>query len=197
MRNLQEQVKKAFCCQNLFWPFTVWINCSSNLKNFANSWPSVSNFKSFSQSLEQFFLTVGQNKIPLYKLLVCRLENEKKKHAHNFPFLNKKFLFRYLIHKIFLKLYPNCRICNPSQQLFDDLFVPFLPEFYFTFCKYILSFLCAPRFYSLYRASHKEYEKRRLYSSKSFIFVKKFTSLEKNLLSPDLTLQLNLAIVNG
>ena len=35
---------------------------------FANSRPSVSNFKIFSQSLEQFFLTVGQinfgNKIP-------------------------------------------------------------------------------------------------------------------------------------
>ena len=40
MRNLQEQVKKAFCYQKLFWPFTVWINCSSDLKNFANSWPS-------------------------------------------------------------------------------------------------------------------------------------------------------------
>ena len=32
MRNLQEQVKKAFCYQKLFWPFTVWINCSSDLK---------------------------------------------------------------------------------------------------------------------------------------------------------------------
>ena len=43
--------------------FTVWRNCSrDNLKNFANSWPSASNFKSFSRSLEQFFLTVGQNK---------------------------------------------------------------------------------------------------------------------------------------
>ena len=29
------------------------------LKNFANSRPSALNFKSFSQSLEQFFLTVG------------------------------------------------------------------------------------------------------------------------------------------
>ena len=45
LRNLQEQVKKAFCYQNLFWPFTVWINCSSDLKNFANSQP-------FSQSQE-------------------------------------------------------------------------------------------------------------------------------------------------
>ena len=44
MRNLQEQVKKAFCYQKLFWPFTVWINCSSDLKNFANS-----------RSLEHFF----------------------------------------------------------------------------------------------------------------------------------------------
>ena len=72
MRNLQEQVKKAFCYQKLFWPFTVWINCSSDLKNFANSRPSASNFKSFSRSLEQFFLTVGQNnfgnKIPFFTL---------------------------------------------------------------------------------------------------------------------------------
>ena len=70
MRNLQEQVKKAFCYQKLFWPFTVWINCSSDLKKFANSWPSASNFKCFSRSLEQVFLTVGQNnfgnKIPRY-----------------------------------------------------------------------------------------------------------------------------------
>ena len=46
--------------QKLFWPFTVRINCSSDLKNFANSWPSPSNFKTFSWLLEQFFLTVGQ-----------------------------------------------------------------------------------------------------------------------------------------
>ena len=32
IRNLQEQVKKEFCCQILFWSFTVWINCSSDLK---------------------------------------------------------------------------------------------------------------------------------------------------------------------
>ena len=30
MRNLQEQVKKAFCCQKLFWPFTVRTNCTSD-----------------------------------------------------------------------------------------------------------------------------------------------------------------------
>ena len=44
----------------------------SDLKNFANSLPSASNFKSFSRSLEQFFLTVGQNnfgnKIPFLKV---------------------------------------------------------------------------------------------------------------------------------
>ena len=47
--------------QKLFWPFPVWINCPSDLKNFANSCPSASNCKSFSRSLEQFFLTIGQN----------------------------------------------------------------------------------------------------------------------------------------
>jgi hypothetical protein len=57
MRNLQEQVKKAFCNQKLFWPFIVWINCSSDLKKFANSQPSASNFKSVSRSIEQFFLS--------------------------------------------------------------------------------------------------------------------------------------------
>ena len=48
LRNLQEQVKKAFCYQKLFWPFTVWINCTSDLKNSAKSQPSASNFKSCS-----------------------------------------------------------------------------------------------------------------------------------------------------
>ena len=40
--------------------FTVWINCSSDLKTFENSRLKAENFKSFSQSIEQFFLTVGQ-----------------------------------------------------------------------------------------------------------------------------------------
>ena len=47
IRNLQEQVKKAFCYQKLFWLFTVLINCSSDLKSFENYRPSASNFKSF------------------------------------------------------------------------------------------------------------------------------------------------------
>ena len=67
MRNLQEHVKKAFCYQKLFWPFTVWINCSSDLKNFCKF--SASNFKSFSWSLEQFFVTVGQNNFGIKKFL--------------------------------------------------------------------------------------------------------------------------------
>ena len=68
--NLQEQVKKQSVAKNcsdlsLF----EYINCSSDLKKILNSRPSASNFKSFSRSLEQFFLTVGQNnfgnKIPI------------------------------------------------------------------------------------------------------------------------------------
>ena len=56
--------------QKLFWPFTVRINHFGDLKVFSNSWPSTSNFKNVSQTLQQFFLTVGQNnfcnKIPSF-----------------------------------------------------------------------------------------------------------------------------------
>ena len=69
LRNLQE-VKKAFSYQKLFWPFTFWINFSSDLKIFENSQPSALKFKGFSRSLEQFFRKVGQNnfvnKIPFF-----------------------------------------------------------------------------------------------------------------------------------
>ena len=53
--------KHSMYYPKLFWPFTVPINCSSDLKKFAISQPSASNFKSLSWSLEHFFLTVGQN----------------------------------------------------------------------------------------------------------------------------------------
>ena len=76
LRNLQE-----FCYQKLFWPFTIWINCSSHLKHFANSRPSASSLKSFSWSIEQFFLTVGQNnfgnKIP-FLIFVASSKNRIK-----------------------------------------------------------------------------------------------------------------------
>ena len=89
LRNLQEQVKKAFCYQKLFWPFTVWINCSSDLKNFANSRPSCSNFKSFSRSLEQFFLTVGQNNFGNKIPFLCG----KKRKLLQFFFFFLSFFF--------------------------------------------------------------------------------------------------------
>ena len=54
LRNLQNKLKIL-----LPKTFTVWTNCSSDLKIFANSQPSASNFKKNSRSLEQFFLTVG------------------------------------------------------------------------------------------------------------------------------------------
>ena len=89
MRNLQEQVKKAYCNQKFFWPFTAWINCSSDFQILGLK---VSNFKSFSQSLEQFFLTVGQNnfgnKIPFKRV----------KHKYilwNFTFQSINLLFYF------------------------------------------------------------------------------------------------------
>ena len=55
------------------------INYFSYLKKISNSQPSAANFKSFSLSLEQIFLTVGQNnygnKIPFIVRAVGRSEN--------------------------------------------------------------------------------------------------------------------------
>ena len=39
----------------------MFLNPNLSFPNFSNSRPSASNFKSFSRSLEQFLLTVGQN----------------------------------------------------------------------------------------------------------------------------------------
>ena len=47
MRNLQEQVKKAFCYQKLFWPFTVRKNCSSDRENFWNLRLKAENLQTF------------------------------------------------------------------------------------------------------------------------------------------------------
>ena len=89
LRNLQEQVKKAFCYQKLFWPFTVWINCSRDLKNFANSRPSPSNFKSFFFITWTIFLTVSQNKFgKVHVIFVAYLENM---NFNKIPLINSNF----------------------------------------------------------------------------------------------------------
>ena len=60
LRNLQEQVKKTFWFQKLFRPFTVKIvQFISKIVIILELQSRIS--KVFSQSLEQFFLTVGQN----------------------------------------------------------------------------------------------------------------------------------------
>ena len=102
LKNLQEQFKKAFCYKKLFWPFTVWINCSSFLKIFANSRPTASNFKSFSRSLEQFFIIACQNsfsnKIPLLTYRVCfrHFSAEQFKTSGKYLTLKKGRLFLFL-----------------------------------------------------------------------------------------------------
>ena len=90
IRNLHEQVKKAFCYQKLFWPFSVWINCSSDLKIISNSPPSSSNFKSFSRSREQFFLAIGKNNFGnKITFLMANLDNYCNKILQMKPTLNE------------------------------------------------------------------------------------------------------------
>ena len=93
MRNLQEQVKKAFCYQKLFWPITAWINCSSDLNIFANSRPSASNFKKISRSLKP---KIQQSAVFLTKTVSSHSRSEQfPKQNDNFwavilflPYLN-------------------------------------------------------------------------------------------------------------
>ena len=76
MRNLQEQVEKSFFYQKLFWPFKVWLNCSSDLKFFKFLAFSLK-FQKFFSITNFFFLTVGQNnfgnKIPISKLYLTKI----------------------------------------------------------------------------------------------------------------------------
>ena len=105
VRNLQEQFTKASCHQKLFSPFTVWIDCYSDLKNFASARPSASNFKSFSPSLEQFFLIVGQNTTKYQSCLpkeVCRYLHFLKSHP----------IFWGITNRV-----KNVHIYSPSQQI--------------------------------------------------------------------------------
>ena len=80
MRNLKEQVKNNSVTKNssdlsLFEPIVLVI--SKNLKTLGLQ-PQIS--KSFSRSLDQFFLTQGQNnfgnKIPIIFLLFCSRDRD-------------------------------------------------------------------------------------------------------------------------
>ena len=104
MRNLQEQIKKAFCYQKLFWTVTVWINCSIDLKIFCKFSAFSLEFRKFFSNTGTFFLTVGQNnfgnKIPklflnlrVVKILFIRMKKDRtglnfsgEKIPHMFPY---------------------------------------------------------------------------------------------------------------
>ena len=64
MRNfhIQEQVKKAFCYQKLFWPFTLWIDCSSDQEKLFK-------FKTEGRELAKKILTVGENNFGKYTII--------------------------------------------------------------------------------------------------------------------------------
>ena len=79
LRNLQEQVKKAFCYQKLFWPSTVWRNCSSDLKNFEITRTICSKNK----MSEQFLVTKCFFKLFLEVLRSNKLEQLKFKLEKN------------------------------------------------------------------------------------------------------------------
>ena len=110
MRNLQEQVKKTFCYQKLCLPFIAWINCSTDLKNFA----------CFSRSVEQFFLTVGQNnfgnKIPLLLFSACRRSGKKSKQICSYRASSMFKILHVQMDKL-PRLGDFSKILRPSQNI--------------------------------------------------------------------------------
>ena len=56
MGNLQQQVKKVFCYQKLFWPFTVWKFSPFSLE-FQKFFSITRTIFSHSERSEQFLLT--------------------------------------------------------------------------------------------------------------------------------------------
>jgi hypothetical protein len=126
MRNLQEQVKKAFCYQQLFWPFTVWINYSSDLKKFANS--------DFSLEFEKFFLitrTIFSHRTILvtkYQCIICfshpKLIRCRKKnfyillnaHCMTYFFLKDRHLLKQIIGGNILSFHYNAEKTRESVK---------------------------------------------------------------------------------
>ena len=51
--DIQEQVKKGFCYQKLFGPFSVWINCSSDRDFFLKFEAECSEFAEISIHIEK------------------------------------------------------------------------------------------------------------------------------------------------
>ena len=75
LRNLQEQVKKAFCYQKIVLTF----HCLNKLFLWSQIFFKflALNFKTFSRSLEQFFLTLGQNNFGnKIQFLSCELSQQ-------------------------------------------------------------------------------------------------------------------------
>ena len=118
LRNLKEQVRKAFCYQKLFWPFTVW---SSYLKIE----PSASNFRIFSRPLKHSFLTVGQNNF-----------------GNKIPFLNCSCMFEHptYLFKLTIVLCKNTWIKHVNMKSQLMLFYPPFRTIFFSKIPHRISF---------------------------------------------------------
>ena len=98
------------------WPFTVWMNCSSDLKDFVNSWPSAPNLNSFYRSL-LFFLTVGQNNFGNKIPFSSKAFNFKQvMNSSNFFFVARK-LFKPCRWQIFLGPHFFCNLLRVIKTL--------------------------------------------------------------------------------
>ena len=124
--NLQEQVKKSILFQKLYWPLTVQMNCSSDLKNFIYLFLAFSlKFqKVFSIARAFFFHSRSeQNTIPMaHSCDKLQKTRQKLVKLTDYPYACNIFtiIFLYILN-VFFKVHPitsHPRSCVVKTTLF-------------------------------------------------------------------------------
>jgi hypothetical protein len=143
MRNLQEQVKKAFCYQKIVHFLKKLFYWSQNFCKFSAF--SLEFQKFFPPSLEQFFLTVGQNnfgkKIPRNsgKQIALPSLSWINKVEHDF---HVDFMFEHMAIE-FTTSVPKTRVPTQNILWYLETNLPQWPKFPIFHLKIIRTFLAA------------------------------------------------------
>ena len=96
----------------MFWPFTVWINCSSDFKKVSNSRLSASNSNS-----KLFFLTVGQKNFG--NKILCWFFRKLPQFSSEFFWILSKYLVRLLPIGVRFNWY----CCLSTEVLFVNILI--------------------------------------------------------------------------
>ena len=81
LRNLQKQVKNAFCFIIFFLPFTVLINCFTDLKNFASTFCPQHRISKVGQKIFRNKIP-NQKIVPFFRFSTCASQTATTIHSY-------------------------------------------------------------------------------------------------------------------